>query len=70
MSTEFTPAPALIGGTLIGLSATLLYAAPGRIAGYCPGPALANLTHATTEAIVFIAALLADSTLCRWASRA
>ena len=31
--TEFTPINALIGGTLIGLSAVLLMAANGRIAG-------------------------------------
>jgi uncharacterized membrane protein YedE/YeeE len=31
--TEFTPVSALIGGVLIGLSAAILYAAIGRIAG-------------------------------------
>jgi uncharacterized membrane protein YedE/YeeE len=35
------------------------------IAGYCPGPALANLSHGSGEAIVFVAALLAGSWLCR-----
>ena len=35
------------------------------IAGYCPGPALANLAHATTEVFVFVAALLAGSQLAR-----
>ena len=35
------------------------------IAGYCPGPALANLSHGTVEAIVSVAALLAGSWLCR-----
>jgi len=33
MPTEFTPVSALIGGALIGLAATLLYATLGRIAG-------------------------------------
>ncbi len=33
MPTEFTPLSALIGGALIGLAATLLYAMLGRIAG-------------------------------------
>jgi uncharacterized membrane protein YedE/YeeE len=33
MPTEFTPLGALIGGALIGLAATLLYAGLGRIAG-------------------------------------
>lgn len=33
MPTDFTPIPALIGGMLIGLAATLLYAGIGRIAG-------------------------------------
>lgn len=33
MQTEFTPVAALLGGALIGLAATLLYAGLGRIAG-------------------------------------
>jgi uncharacterized membrane protein YedE/YeeE len=33
METEFTPISALLGGALIGLAATLLYAGIGRIAG-------------------------------------
>ena len=33
MPTEFTPISALLGGALIGLAATLLYAGIGRIAG-------------------------------------
>ena len=33
METPFTPISALIGGALIGLAATLLYAGIGRIAG-------------------------------------
>lgn len=33
MPTDFTPVSALVGGALIGLAATLLYATLGRIAG-------------------------------------
>ena len=33
MPTDFTPVSALLGGALIGLAATLLYAGIGRIAG-------------------------------------
>ena len=33
MTTSFTPLAALVGGALIGLAATVLYAALGRIAG-------------------------------------
>lgn len=33
MPTEFTPVSALLGGALIGLAATVLYAVLGRIAG-------------------------------------
>ena len=33
MPTEFTPVSAVLGGMLIGLAATLLYAGIGRIAG-------------------------------------
>ena len=33
MPTAFTPVPALLGGMLIGLAATVLYAGIGRIAG-------------------------------------
>ena len=34
IETAFTPVNAVIGGVLIGLAATLLYATCGRIAGY------------------------------------
>ena len=33
MPTDFTPVSALLGGALIGIAATLLYAGIGRIAG-------------------------------------
>lgn len=51
------------------LAGSALFGIGWGIAGYCPGPALANLAHATTEAIVFIVALLAGSALCRWVTR-
>lgn len=35
------------------------------IAGYCPGPALANLAHGSVEALAFVAALFAGSQLAR-----
>ncbi len=47
----------LLGSVLFGIG--------WGIAGYCPGPALANLAHATTDAFVFVAALLAGSQLAR-----
>jgi uncharacterized protein len=47
----------LLGGVLFGIG--------WGIAGYCPGPALANLAHATTEAFVFVGAMLAGSQLAR-----
>ena len=47
----------LLGSVLFGIG--------WGVAGYCPGPALANLAHATTEAFVFVGALLAGSQLAR-----
>lgn len=35
------------------------------IAGFCPGPALANLAHGQLDALVFVGALLAGSRLAR-----
>ena len=46
----------LIGSALFGIG--------WGIAGYCPGPALANLAHAG-EAIAFVGAMLAGSQLAR-----
>ena len=46
----------LIGGALFGIG--------WGIAGYCPGPALANLAHAG-EAVAFVVAMLAGSQLAR-----
>lgn len=47
----------LVGSALFGVG--------WGIAGYCPGPALANLAHGTLEAVVFLAALLAGAQLAR-----
>ena len=47
----------LLGSVLFGIG--------WGIAGYCPGPALANLAHATTEAFAFVGAVLAGSQLVR-----
>jgi uncharacterized membrane protein YedE/YeeE len=43
MPTAFTPVSALLGGALIGLAATLLYALLGRIAG------ISGILNATVE---------------------
>lgn len=55
-----------IDGRLLAGSA--LFGIGWGIAGYCPGPALANLTHAL-EAIFFVVAMLAGSQLARLFSR-
>lgn len=47
------------------LLGSLLFGIGWGIAGFCPGPALANLAHGTGEALVFVAALLAGSQLAR-----
>ena len=47
------------------LAGSALFGIGWGIAGYCPGPVLANLVHAR-EAIVFIVAMLAGSQLARW----
>ncbi|HYM85339.1 MAG TPA: YeeE/YedE family protein [Pseudoxanthomonas sp.] len=47
------------------LAGSALFGIGWGIAGYCPGPALANLAHGTLEAVVFVVALLAGSALCR-----
>lgn len=51
------------------LAGSALFGIGWGIAGYCPGPALANLAHATGEAAVFIVAMLAGSALCRRVTR-
>lgn len=56
------PTAKRIDGRLLAGSA--LFGIGWGIAGYCPGPALANLAHAG-EAIAFVAAMLAGSQLSR-----
>ena len=64
---ELAPAPpARIDARLLGGSA--LFGIGWGIAGYCPGPALANLAHGG-EAFAFVAALLAGSQLARLSTR-
>lgn len=47
----------LLGSALFGIG--------WGLAGYCPGPALANLAHGTAEAVIFVLAVLAGSQLAR-----
>jgi uncharacterized membrane protein YedE/YeeE len=47
------------------LAGSALFGIGWGIAGYCPGPALANLAHASLEPFVFVGALLAGSQLAR-----
>lgn len=56
------PTAKRIDGRLLAGSA--LFGIGWGIAGYCPGPALANLAH-VGEAIAFVAAMLAGSQLVR-----
>ena len=55
------PTPRIDARLVIG---SALFGIGWGIAGYCPGPALANLAHAA-EAVVFVAAMLAGSQLAR-----
>jgi uncharacterized protein len=57
------PAATRVDARLVAGSA--LFGIGWGIAGYCPGPALANLAHGTTEAVLFVAALLAGAQLAR-----
>ena len=58
------PAPGTrIDARLLGGSA--LFGIGWGIAGFCPGPALANLAHGSVEPIVFVMAMLAGSQLAR-----
>lgn len=55
-------APLLIGAALFGIG--------WGLAGYCPGPAVANLARLSGEALVFLPAMLAGSWLYgRWQQR-
>lgn len=47
----------LLGSVLFGIG--------WGLAGYCPGPALANLAHGSMEVVVFVVAMLAGSRLAR-----
>jgi uncharacterized membrane protein YedE/YeeE len=57
------PTVTRIDARLIGGS--LLFGIGWGIAGYCPGPALANLAHGAPDAIAFVLAMLAGSQLAR-----
>lgn len=61
-----SPPPTRVDARLLAGSA--LFGIGWGIAGYCPGPALANLAHGG-EAIAFVAALLAGSQLARLVAR-
>lgn len=60
------PAAAIDRRLLLG---SALFGVGWGIAGYCPGPALANLAHGTVESFVFVLALLAGSQLARLLAR-
>ena len=48
--TDFTPLQSAMGGALIGLSAVLLMAALGRVAGGCVGDQLARQARRSNPA--------------------
>lgn len=47
------------------LGGSVLFGIGWGLAGYCPGPALANLAHGGADAVVFVVAMLAGSQLAR-----
>ena len=51
------------------LLGSVLFGVGWGIAGFCPGPALANLARGTSDALVFFISLLAGSQLVRLLSR-
>ena len=51
------------------VAGSVLFGIGWGIAGYCPGPALANLARGTMDVLVFVAALLAGSLLARTLDR-
>lgn len=66
--TEFTPFSAILGGTLIGLAATLLMLSFGRIAG-ASGIAAGVVTAARGDRawrVAFLFGALASSTMVYW----
>lgn len=56
------PAPEFDTRLLVG---SALFGVGWGIAGYCPGPALANLAHGALEPVLFVLALLAGSQVAR-----
>lgn len=67
--TEFTPLPGAIGGALIGLSAVLLLATAGRIAGASfifGGLFTSRLDEHFTWKALFMAGLLAGAAVAGW----
>ena len=50
-------APLVIGSAVFGIGWAL--------SGYCPGPGIATLVTGSTEAFVFVAAMIAGSLACR-----
>lgn len=56
------PAPRFDRRLLVG---SVLFGVGWGIAGYCPGPALANLAHGALEPALFVLALLAGSQIAR-----
>ena len=50
------------------LAGSAVFGVGWGIAGYCPGPALANLSQ-TSEAIIFAVAMLTGSQLARWLAK-
>ncbi len=48
------------------LLGSVLFGVGWGLAGYCPGPGLANLAHGSTEAVAFVTALLLGSQFVRW----
>ena len=56
------PAVASIDRKLVAGAA--IFGTGWGLAGYCPGPALATLSHPKLEALIFVSAMLAGSLLC------
>lgn len=51
-------APLVIGSAVFGIG--------WGLSGYCPGPGIATLATGSTEALVFVAAMIAGSFACRF----
>ena len=58
-----TPANTIDRRLLLG---SALFGIGWGLAGYCPGPGLANLAHGSTEAVAFVTALLLGPQFTRW----